>query len=1385
MKYSFLRRLGALALALALALPMAVTAAWADTGDSFRVELTAPDAVANLKAPANLSASVFNEVADDPSNGISGSTVAYSWSGEGDVVAIRPTSGASVTITPIEVGSGTVKVTAVCSWTEGGQHKSVTAEAEVIVNVASVPLEHLTFDETNARHTMKTGERQQLSLVYTPGNATNKDVTWSVDRPEIATVDQSGNVTAVKEGKATITARSLDEYKYPSAFFVLNITDSATPEFKVEPETVPQLTIGGSFRLRATDVTPVGTPITWTSSNKAVATVDNNGYVECLRAGTTTITASATGTNKKTVKVERRVTVIDPNSMVATSLTAKSPTSLSLSAGEEYQLLVNVTPATAQVTWSSDAPGVASVDPATGKAVGVAPGKANITAEAYKADGTRLTAKFELTVMARAVDIEFPLTQDIRQDAQTGDWRTQFDSSHGRSRTVSVRVRSEPSGAATNTYIVWSSSNTSVVTCAARSVTTSADLSISTSRLAGEAVVTATVYDSTTKQPVLLSDGKTPMAAKLKVVVSGIAISADSLTMYEGEGRTISLSGYGEAENQTATTVAWRSTDSSIVSMEGGTLNAWSKGEATVTATTRDNKYSTTCKVTVTSDPNVIVNAGSTTAGNPIVLGSSSVIARLNQVASRYTGSGMDSISGIYVTPAQGVVYNNHRSEADTGSGVAMSETYTVNGTGPQSVQALSFVPNRSFTGEARISYTGTSRGQTVSGTITVNVTEMADVTYTAEGVPVPFLTDDFNSICLGKTGSNLKYVTFTPPDGARGTLYYNYIDESHPGEKVVASTQYNRTSNPRLSQVTFVPAQGYSGTVKIAYRAMDISNRSYSGTVTIIVNKPASGGDSADIYYSAPQDGWVTFRAADFASASLRAIGEPLSHVRFTLPDSSDGTLFYNYRGFGNYDGAVISTTSYYQSGTPSLGGVTFVPATTAEGQTAITYTGYSTRGTAFTGTVYVGEGPGTNQPGTGTYYDYTVNSGSQVNLSVTSFNNACVSATGATLNYIRFTSLPASTQGTLRYRTGNSGYYSNVSTSNQFYRASNSSSALLIGNLSFLANANYTGVVRIPYTGYNTNGASFTGEVTIQVTPNTIVYTGTTASPIRLSASRVSGAVGATFTKPLSYIEFTGLPSASAGRLYLGYSRYGTGTQAGTGVRYYASSTTPAIDQLSFVPKGRYTGDATATYTAYSTSGERMTGQIIFRISAAAGSSYFTDMGSHAWAAPSVDYLYQNNVTQGMTATTYAPNLQIRRGDFILMLYRAFQFSGGNANNPGFADVPAGAYYAQAVSAAKQMGIVNGDGVNFMPNSSITRQDAMVMVKNAMTAAGKFQGSTSTAILNNFPDGTAVSSYAREAVSALVQMGAVNGSNGMLNPRSPITRAEAAVILHFVMTA
>ena len=78
-----------------------------------------------------------------------------------------------------------------------------TANAPTIVNVTGI-----TLDKTNA--TVQLCKNITLTVTVLPDNATNKNVTWSSSNSDVATVDQTGKVTAVKEGKATITATTED-----------------------------------------------------------------------------------------------------------------------------------------------------------------------------------------------------------------------------------------------------------------------------------------------------------------------------------------------------------------------------------------------------------------------------------------------------------------------------------------------------------------------------------------------------------------------------------------------------------------------------------------------------------------------------------------------------------------------------------------------------------------------------------------------------------------------------------------------------------------------------------------------------------------------------------------------------------------------------------------------------------------------------------------------------------------------------------------------------------------------------------------------------------------------------------------------------------------------
>lgn len=83
---------------------------------------------------------------------------------------------------------------------------SVTSDP-VTLTVKSVPVTGVTLDPTEL--SLYTGESETLTATFQPANATNQNVTWSSDKPEVATV-VDGTVTAVKAGKAIITVTTAE-----------------------------------------------------------------------------------------------------------------------------------------------------------------------------------------------------------------------------------------------------------------------------------------------------------------------------------------------------------------------------------------------------------------------------------------------------------------------------------------------------------------------------------------------------------------------------------------------------------------------------------------------------------------------------------------------------------------------------------------------------------------------------------------------------------------------------------------------------------------------------------------------------------------------------------------------------------------------------------------------------------------------------------------------------------------------------------------------------------------------------------------------------------------------------------------------------------------------
>ena len=190
-------------------------------------------------------------------------------------------------------GTGEATITATA---EDGSGKS---DSCVITVTATRPVEGVTMNPTTWEFT-KAGETKQLYATVKPFNATNQNVTWASDKESVATVDESGVVTAVGTGTANITATTEDGNFKATCKVTVEIPELTLSLDKTEltlTQTEEQQ------KLTAT-VSDPEEKVTWLSSDPFVATVTRDGTVTAIANGTATITASARDkTASCTVKV--------------------------------------------------------------------------------------------------------------------------------------------------------------------------------------------------------------------------------------------------------------------------------------------------------------------------------------------------------------------------------------------------------------------------------------------------------------------------------------------------------------------------------------------------------------------------------------------------------------------------------------------------------------------------------------------------------------------------------------------------------------------------------------------------------------------------------------------------------------------------------------------------------------------------------------------------------------------------------------------------------------------------------------------------------------------------------------------------------------------------
>jgi len=735
------------------------------------------------------------------------------------------------------------------------------------------------------------------------------------------------------------------------------------------------------------------------------------------------------------------------------------------------------------------------------------------------------------------------------------------------------------------------------------------------------------------------------------------------------------------------------------------------------------------------------------------------------------TGSALSYVKFTLPKSGGGTLYSDYSDETGKGTKASASTSY-YNGSTPD-ISSLTYVPAADYTGMVTISYTGfTKAGASYAGKLKISVGEVTagSLTYKTDANE-PFLlkTTDFFDEFYKNTSSPLSYVMFTLPSSSYGRLYYGYVSSSNTGSPVSETARYYFNASPYLNNITFVPNTGYTGSFTVTYTAYAASGASYTGKIKIAV-----GGDEVGtVNYDTNMNTKVTFDASDFSEALSSETDETLYYVKFKIPGSSYGKLYYNYTSASNYSSQVSASTKYYRSSSPGLSRVTFVPAEDFSGTATINYTAYDYDGDSYSGTVVVTVGTGV-----GGTVNYETDMNTYVTLDEDDFIAAFEDETDSELYYVRFT-LPSSTYGTLYYDyTSSSNYDSKVSSSTKYY----ADSSPYLANISFVPKTDYSGTVTIRYTGYDEGGDSFAGTLVIDVASKnagTLSLITDRDVPLTLDADDFNSLFLKNTGSTLSYVTFTP-PSTSVGRLYYGYrstSEYGTRVSSGT--KYYRNGS-PMLSDVTFIPASDFTGTATIAYTGYTSSGTAYKGELLVTVQ---DSRPFGDMqDAYSWAGDAVLYLYRAGVVNGTGDGRFSPQRSVSRGDFILMVCRAFNF--GADTSDSFPDVPPQSYYHDAIASAKALGIASGSNGNFRPSAAISRQDAMVILSRALTAAGKSLGAGNAGDLDSYSDRSMVSGYAEEAVASLVKAGVIQGSNGALHPTSSITRAEMATILYRVLT-
>ena len=457
--------------------------------------------------------------------------VSLRWVSSNDkVVTVLVSEDLSATVKA--VGAGTAVISAI------NQENVVVGSCLLTV---FEPIEEITLSQTNVVLPLSAGWFQLYATIV-PASAEDREIVWTSTNSSVATVDKNGIVTLKKPGLTSIMVTSKIDAGV-TAICNLEVTKSVTG-VKLDKST-HDMFVGETFRLSYT-ISPAGASnaeVVWSSSNTAVAGVDQSGLVTAKGVGTTVImvkTKDGGFTALCTVNVGRVATAIKLD-----------VTSLVLNAGEYYYLEATLTPADTTertVMYESSNTSVAVVSK-KGKVTAKKAGACVIMAKTKSGS----MAYCAITVMQGVTGLE--LSDDILEIAVGEDYK------------MEAKILPKT---ATNKNVTWNSSNEAVFTVDEEGEITGVG--------GGVAVLTCTT-----------EEGGFMDFCVVTVIEEVTTVVLDKNSYKLGLNSSYQLVATVSGEKATNKDVEWSSSDPDIVSVDdNGRMTGLALGYATITCEAAD-----------------------------------------------------------------------------------------------------------------------------------------------------------------------------------------------------------------------------------------------------------------------------------------------------------------------------------------------------------------------------------------------------------------------------------------------------------------------------------------------------------------------------------------------------------------------------------------------------------------------------------------------------------------------------------------------------------------------------------------------------------------------------------------------------------------------------